>query len=99
MFYKLIDANKSTKNDGRNAGQGLATRMCLAPPRVTSVLQVIGVTVWVVALVAEYLLENADFYAKNQKRFKGSDTTFIFRLRKNGRKKPIRLTETVQSAG
>jgi len=33
------------------------------------------------------LLENADFYAKNQKRFEGSGATFIFRLRKNGRKK------------
>jgi hypothetical protein len=40
-----------------------------------------------VASAAENLLENDDFYAKNQKRFRGSDTTFIFRLRKNGRKK------------
>jgi hypothetical protein len=31
----------------------------------------------VVTPAAEYLLENAVFYAKNQKRFEGSDTTFF----------------------
>mgnify|MGYP001160583684 FL=1 len=31
----------------------------------------------VLALVAEYLLENAGFYAKNQQRFKRSDTTYF----------------------
>ncbi len=31
----------------------------------------------VVVLVAEYLLEKAGFYAKNQKRFKRSDTIYF----------------------
>ena len=86
LFYKLIDTNKSTKNDGRKAGQGLATRMGgLAPARVVS-------------LVTEYLLENAGFYAKNQKSFQRSDTIY-FQVEKMEEKKRIRLTETVQSAG
>jgi hypothetical protein len=46
------------------------------------------VKVWVVALVAEYLLENADFYAKKSETLlEGSGTTIVFRLRRNGRKK------------
>ena len=86
LFYKLIDTNKSTKNDGRKAGQGLATRMGgFAPARR-------------VALVAEYLLENAGFYAKNLERFQRSDTIYL-RVEKMEEKKPVRLTETVQSAG
>jgi len=47
---------------------------------------VVSPPAWAVALVAEYLLENDGFYAKNQERFKRSDTTY-FSGWKNGRKK------------
>jgi hypothetical protein len=104
LFYKLIGVNKSTKNDGRNAGQGLATRTCaLAPPRVTfrsSGGQGMGGLAtfrWSHSLPNTYWKMLASMLKIRSASREA--TQLIFQVEKMEEKKPIRLTETVQSAG